>query len=280
MKLFFDIIIYGFLGFIQGFTEPIPVSSSGHLVIFQSLLNKVGVKLPTGDVTFEVIVNTGSLLAIMFFYRKDIVRIAYKFFGYIASKGTDKSKLPEFRFGILLIIATIPAGIGGVLLKDYISSAFSNVKLVGCTLLLTAIMLMLIHKYGYTGKRSTKKLNVFDALRMGFFQLLALLPGVSRSGSTITAGLLGGLDQKAARDFSFFMFMPVSLGAVILELPEFMHSTTFKDLWLPYLIAFIISIFTTYFALKLLFKIIKERKFNIFAVYCFIVGLITVFFIS
>ena len=82
---------------------------------------------------------------------------------------------------------------------------------------------MLIHKFGYKGKRTTKNMNLWDALRMGFFQLLALLPGVSRSGSTLTGGMLGGLDQKAARDFSFFMFMPVSFGAIILKLKHFFN---------------------------------------------------------
>ena len=97
---------------------------------------------------------------------------------------------------MLLIVATIPAAIGGVLFNDYIEHAFSNPKLVGCCLLLTSCFLMLIHKFGYKGKRTTKNMNLWDALRMGFFQLLALLPGVSRSGSTLTGGMLGGLDQK------------------------------------------------------------------------------------
>ena len=114
---------------------------------------------------------------------------------------------------------------------------------------------------------------------MGFFQLLALLPGVSRSGSTLTGGMLGGLDQKAARDFSFFMFMPVSFGAIILKLKHFLTSSTVAALWLPYLISFIVSGVVTYLALNLLFSILNKRKLNYFSYYCFIVGIIAISFL-
>lgn len=173
------------------------------------------------------------------------------------------------------MLQTIPAAIGGVLLNDYIENAFSNVKLVGCTLLVTAVFLMLIHKYGYKGNRTKRKLNLWDALRMGCFQLVALLPGISRSGSTITGGMLGGLEQKTARDFSFFMFMPVSLGAIVLKLKDFIASPTLTTLWLPYLIAFIISGVVTYLALQLLFSILNKRKMNYFSAYCLAMGLFT-----
>ena len=218
MDLIKNIIVYAILGAIQGFSEPIPISSSGHLVIFKAIFEKFGWQFPTTDITFEVIVNTGSLLAIMFYYRKDLIRLITSFLTYIAKPEKRRQKIRDFRYCMLLIVATIPAAIGGVLFNDYIETAFSNVKLVGCTLLVTAVFLMLIHKYGYAGKRTAKNLNLWDALRMGCFQLVALLPGISRSGSTITGGMLGGLDQKSARDFSFFMFMPVSLGAIVLKL--------------------------------------------------------------
>lgn len=280
MELIKNIIVYAILGAIQGFSEPIPISSSGHLVLFQSIFEKMGLMVPQmNDVTFEVIVNTGSLIAIMYYYRQDIVRLFTSFFGYIGKPEKRDELLPDFRFCILLIVATIPAGLGGFLFNDMIESAFSNAKLVGCCLLVTAIFLMLIHKLGYTGKRSIKKLNLWDALRMGIFQLFALLPGISRSGSTLTGGMLGGLDQKAARDFSFFMFMPVSLGAIILKLKDFLTSTTVAELWLPYLISFIISGVVTYLALHLLFKILNKQKLNYFAYYCAIVGVVAILFL-
>lgn len=173
----------------------------------------------------------------------------------------------------MLIVATIPAAIAGVLFNDYIETAFSNVKLVGCTLLVTAVFLMLIHIYGYKGTRTSKNLNLWDALRMGLFQVVALLPGVSRSGSTITGGMLGGLEQTSARDFSFFMFMPVSLGAIVLKIKDFVASPVLAELWLPYLIAFIVSGVVTYLALHLLFKFLDKRKMNVFSIYCLLMGL-------
>ena len=277
MDLIKNIIVYAILGAIQGFSEPIPISSSGHLVIFKAIFEKFGWQFPTTDITFEVIVNTGSLLAIMFYYRKDLIRLITSFLTYIAKPEKRRQKIRDFRYCMLLIVATIPAAIGGVLFNDYIETAFSNVKLVGCTLLVTAIFLMLIHKYGYAGKRTAKNLNLWDALRMGCFQLVALLPGISRSGSTITGGMLGGLDQKSARDFSFFMFMPVSLGAIVLKLKDFITSPILSSLWLPYLIAFIVSGVVTYLALQLLFAFLNKKKMNVFSVYCFLMGLFALF---
>ena len=277
MDLIKNIIVYAILGAIQGFSEPIPISSSGHLVIFKAIFEKFGWQFPTTDITFEVIVNTGSLLAIMFYYRKDLIRLITSFLTYIAKPEKRRQKIRDFRYCMLLIVATIPAAIGGVLFNDYIETAFSNVKLVGCTLLVTAVFLMLIHKYGYAGKRTAKNLNLWDALRMGCFQLVALLPGISRSGSTITGGMLGGLDLKSARDFSFFMFMPVSLGAIVLKLKDFITSPILSSLWLPYLIAFIVSGVVTYLALQLLFAFLNKKKMNVFSVYCFLMGLFALF---
>lgn len=273
MEMIQNILVYAILGAIQGFSEPIPISSSGHLVIFKSIFEKFGWVFPSTDITFEVLVNTGSLVAIMFYYRKDIIRLLTSFFTYIFNEQKRKQTLPDFRYCMLIIVATIPAAIGGVLFNDYIETAFSNVKLVGCTLLITSIFLMVIHVYGYKGKRKTKNLNLWDALRMGCFQLGALLPGISRSGSTITGGMLGGLEQQAARDFSFFMFMPVSFGAIILKLKDFVASPTLATLWLPYLIAFIVSGVVTYFALHLLFAFLNKRKMNVFSIYCLIMGI-------
>ena len=209
----------------------------------------------------------------------DIVRLFKAFFGYITTPVKRDELLPDFRFCILLIVATIPAALGGFFFNDYIESAFSNPKLVGCSLLITAVFLMSIHLWGYKGQRNVKKLNLWDALRMGFFQLFALLPGISRSGSTLTGGMLGGLEQKAARDFSFFMFMPVSVGAIILKLKDFLSSSTVAQLWLPYLVSFIVSGIVTYLALNLLFSILNKRKLNYFSVYCAVVGVIALLFL-
>ncbi len=280
MDLLINTLIYGLLGAIQGFSEPIPISSSGHLVIFQSILEKCGLLVPQiNDITFEVIVNTGSLFAIMFYYRHDLIALITSFITYITKPQSRKKEIANFRYCILLIVATIPAGLAGLLFSDQIEVAFSNPKLVGCSLLATAIFLLYVHKFGYNGHKTSKNINLFDALRMGLFQVLALLPGISRSGATITGGMIGGLNQKAARDFSFFMFMPVSLGAIILKLGDLISSPTLATLWLPYLVAFFTSAIVTYLALHLLFKILQKQKLNIFSIYCFTVGILTLLFL-
>ena len=142
----------------------------------------MGLMVPQmNDVTFEVIVNTGSLLAIMYYYRHDYCRYSQLSLAIFENQKKRNYYEGDFRYCILLIVATIPAAIGGYLFNDKIEAAFSNPKLVGCMLLITAIFLLSIHKFGYKGKRTAKKLNLFDALRMGIFQLFALLPGISRS---------------------------------------------------------------------------------------------------
>lgn len=276
MKLLQDILVYTLLGIIQGISEPIPISSSGHLVIFKALFKKFGLSFPTTDITFEILVNTGSLIAILFYYRKTIKRLIQSFISYITKPESRTKTLPDFRYCILLIVASIPAAIAGIFFNDYIENAFNNVKFVGCTLLVTATFLMLIHKFGYKAKRSSRSINLWDALRIGLFQVVALLPGISRSGATITGGMLSGLSQKSARDFSFFMFMPVSLGAIILKFGDFINSSHLNELWIPYLFAFVFSAITTYIALHILFRVLERRKMNYFSIYCFVMAIIAI----
>lgn len=277
MELIKNIIIYGILGAIQGFSEPILISSSGHLVIFQNIFEKLNLIVPQlNDITFEIVVNTGSLAAVLCFYRHDIIRLCTTFFNYIQKSEKRNLYLPGFRYCILLIVATIPAAIGGYLLNDKIEAAFSSSKLVGCSLLITAIFLLFIHKFGYRGKRSSKNLNLLDALRMGIFQLLALFPGISRMGITLSGGMMGGLFPQTARDFSFLMFIPVSIGAVIVKAKDFIVINT---LWFPYLIAFIISAVTTYFSINLLFKLLKKKRIIVLSRYCLILGIFVILFL-
>ena len=281
MELLTNILIYGFLGFIQGISEPIPISSSGHLVIFQNIFEKFGVDLvQASDITFEVIVNTGSLVAILFYYRRDISILFKSFFGYLTKPNYRHVYQTNFNYCLLIILATIPAGIVGLLFSDVIEGAFNNPKMVGCNLILTAILLLCVHKFGSCGVRSYREMTSVDALRIGICQIFALLPGISRSGATISAAMLGNMNQKSARDFSFFLFIPVSVGAIILKLPDFFVSDNLSKLWLPYLIAFFISMIVTFVALKILFVILKKRKLNLFSYYCLAMGIISILFLG
>ena len=138
---FIELIKYIFLGIIQGFTEPIPVSSSGHLAIFKRLINISALN----DLNFEIIVNFGSLIAIIFFFRKDIIKIIKGFFSYIKTK--EKKYYNDFKYCLLIVIGTIPAGIFGLLFKDDISKLSENIKIIGAALLVTALFLFIINDF-------------------------------------------------------------------------------------------------------------------------------------
>lgn len=275
MKLLQDILVYTLLGAFSGISEVLLISSSGNLVIFKTLFEKLGIVFPKTNMILEILVSTGSLIAILFYYRKTIKRLVYSVFSYIKEPSSRDKTLPDFRYCLLLIIAAIPTLIVGLLFHNYIELSFNNVKLVGCTLLITATFLLIIHIYGYKGKRSSRSINLWDALKIGLFQVIALLPGISRSGITITAGMLSGLSQRSARDFSFIMFIPISIAATLFKLGSFINNAQLGDLWLPYLFAFLFSIITTYLSLHILLKVLEKRKMNYLSIYCLIIAIVT-----
>ena len=232
------------------------------------------------DITFEIIISFGSLIAITYYYRREIIELFTMFINYIKKNNPQNNYIYGFRYCILLLIATLPTVIGSYLFIDKIETLFHEPKLVGCSLLVTAIFILLLHKFGYRRKRrSGKKINLFDALKMGIIQLLSLLPGISRSGVTLSVGMLSGLTPKTAQDFSFLMFIPVSIINIILKLNELFNTNVSQVSWLLYLTIFLVSTVTTYLSLKLLFKLLKKRKLIFFSRYCLIIGILTVLFL-
>lgn len=267
MKLF----MYMLLGFIQGFTEPIPVSSSGHLVIFNSLLNVEAFK----DLNFEIITNFGSFLAILFFYRKEILNIIKDFFMYIKTK-KDKYK-ENYKYAWYIVIATIPAGIFGLLFKDTIES-ITSVKIVGISLLITAILIFMV--INIKGTKEKKDMTIIDALIIGLFQVIALFPGISRSGSTLVGGMSRNLTRETAFKFSFMLYLPISLATMTLGINDIIESGNISTLWLPYTLGMLIAIFVTYFSIQWFKKVMEKGKLSYFAYYCIIVGVLTILFLK
>lgn len=267
MKLF----MYMLLGFIQGFTEPIPVSSSGHLVIFNSLLNVEAFK----DLNFEIITNFGSFLAILFFYRKEIVNIIKDFFMYIKTK-KDKYK-ENYKYAWYIVIATIPAGIFGLLFKDTIES-ITSVKIVGISLLITAILIFMV--INIKGTKEKKDMTIIDALIIGLFQVIALFPGISRSGSTLVGGMSRNLTRETAFKFSFMLYLPISLATMTLGINDIIESGNISTLWLPYTLGMLIAMFVTYFSIQWFKKVMEKGKLSYFAYYCIIVGVLTILFLK
>ena len=265
------LLMYTILGIIQGFTEPIPVSSSGHLVLFNAIFNVEALK----DLNFEIITNFGSLIAIVFFYRKEIINIIKDFFMYLKTKKEEYKE--NYRYAWFIVIATIPAGIFGFLFKDVIENITSP-KVVGISLLITAAMLFMVNDIN--GKRSKKNMNIKDAIIVGLFQVIALFPGISRSGSTLVGGMSRKLDRETAFKFSFMLYIPISIASMILGVKDVVGSGNLSTLFLPYTFGMIAACIVTYFSIKWFKKLLEKGKLIYFAYYCIIAGIIAILFIK
>ncbi|MFB4168260.1 undecaprenyl-diphosphate phosphatase [Virgibacillus sp. JSM 102003] len=264
------LIKYFILGLVQGITEPIPISSSGHLIIFRELFN-----IEAEGLSFEIFVNFASLLAVLVIYRKDIVSLIINCTRFLMKK--DDNAKSDFQFIIYLVIATIPVGVIGLLFEDEISEALSSTKVVGVTLLITAVAVWVIRNL--KGKKSDGDLTIKDATIVGFAQAVAITPGISRSGASIVASMLVGMKQETALRFSFLLYIPVSLGTGVLEIPDIISDPNFDQLMIPYVVAFITTFIATYFALKGFINIMAKGNLKYFSYYCVIVGALVILFL-
>ena len=259
------------LGIVQGITEPLPISSSGHVAIIGKLINA---KELVDEMNFSILLNFGSLVAILFIFREEIIDLIKGTFKYIFKK--DKSHINDFKYVIAMIIGTIPVGLAGILLKDIIEDTLGKFpKIIGISLLITAVFLFIIKDY--KGRKKSKDITFIDALVVGLCQVIALLPGISRSGATITGGLFRNLNRKAAFKFSFMLYIPVSLATMVLDIKDFNFSE--KSTLIPYIIATIISGILTYFSTKIFKNIVEKGKLIYFVIYCAIVGTLVILFI-
>ncbi|PKM69404.1 MAG: UDP pyrophosphate phosphatase [Firmicutes bacterium HGW-Firmicutes-19] len=266
-KLFVFII----LAIIQGITEPIPVSSSGHLVIAKSLFG-----LQTPDATLEILLHAGSLVAIIVYYYKDIKDLVVLGLGYFIKP--TKQKQPYFLYGLKLIVATIPAGIIGLLFKDYLEASLNSPKFAGGFLLYTALLLFIASRI--KPNPTNKTIGFKNALLTGLAQAVALLPGVSRSGSTNAASLIQGYDTDTSMRFAFLMFIPIALVVILGGIPDMLANPEFGSLFIPYMIAMLVSGIVTYYAIKVFRIVLIKRKLHYFAYYCIFLGLFTILFIG
>ncbi|WNS76474.1 undecaprenyl-diphosphate phosphatase [Bacillus sp. DTU_2020_1000418_1_SI_GHA_SEK_038] len=257
------------IGIVQGFTEPIPVSSSGHVMIVSEILG-----LGEQGLTFAILTNTASLLAILYIYRQDIVRLTANSIRYLKTK--NQSYKSDFRFVCFIIIGTIPAGVLGILLNDFIAENVSMAT-IAVMLFVTGIALWFIRNM--KGTKGESNIKIKDAFIVGLGQAVALTPGISRSGATIISSIAVGMKQDTALRFSFMLYIPVSLGGVILGFSDFLNEPNKADLAIPYLAAFVATLLMTYFAMKWFMGIMKNGKLVYFTYYCFIVGaLLLIFF--
>jgi undecaprenyl-diphosphatase len=245
------------LGLVQGLTEFLPVSSSGHLVIFQHLL---GIQEP--PLTFDTLVHLGTLIPVFVVFWPDIAEILKKPF----------SRLP-----ILVVVGCIPAAAMGILLEPVFEKAFESLLVVGIGLLITGFILVLAEKLSTRDLRNKNwsTMTAWDAILIGVMQGIAITPGISRSGSTIAGSLLRGLNREYAARFSFLLSIPVIMGAGLLQLKD-LPAGAFAGLnWIPYLVGPAVAAVSGYVAIKLVLRFVKSGRLSVFSYYCWAVGLIT-----
>ncbi len=246
---------------IQGITEPLPISSSGHLQIVSYFLN-----VSDDSLALEVLTNFGSFLAIVFLYQKYLAKIFKN--TYLFARTKEKKYYGDFKYFMYVAIATVPAGIVGLLFEDLIEKYLLNPKVTGIMLLVTGVMLFLIRKM--EGKLSVKKLGIKEVLLIGGFQAIALIPGISRSGSTIVGASLVKLSRKEAFNFAFLLYIPISVAVLIGKLDDILQ-LSFSFIIVGITIAF----FATLFATKLFYRIVSRGKLVYFSIYCFLIGTLT-----
>jgi undecaprenyl-diphosphatase len=254
-----------FLGFVQGLTEFLPISSSGHLVFFQSLL---GLKEP--PIFFDVMLHLGTLLAVVIYFWKDIWKIIAGIGSALKGKEGNREGLILF---LWIILASIPTGLMGILFKDWFESFFSEPKLVGGMLILTGLVLWLTRFAKKEGKQP-ERMKWFDAIFIGIAQGIAIIPGISRSGATISSGLFCGLDQELSGKFSFLLSIPAILGATLLEYKKMDTTSGIGTILIGTFVAFGVGIL----ALTFLMKIVKAGKIFNFSYYCCGVGILMIIF--
>jgi len=259
------------LGTVQGLTEFLPVSSSGHLVIFQNLL---GFREP--QILFDVVVHFGTLLAVVLVYRQDLWRIVVEAFAGLREMARTRSfrrgweAHPYFRLAVNIVLATLPAAVAGILFEHELERIFGSLSSAGGMLLVTGTVLFFTRKSKDKGI-GLEQLSLLDGITIGFAQAFALFPGISRSGMTIATGLFRGLNRDLAARFSFLLSVPAILGATILEISE-IHAKLGSMNLLPFLLGGGTALVTGYIALRILLRLVHQGRLFHFAFYCWALG--------
>lgn len=258
-----DLIKALILGIVQGFTEFLPISSSGHLVIGSEILN-----FHEPGIVFEVFLHCGTLVAVIFVFRSELLLMLRSLFVSPAVRKADPELAFFFQWNINIIIATLPAVAVGLLLKDTIDRIFDNILITFAMLGVTGIAMVLTRFITEKGAAVTW----VRALIIGMAQALAIMPGLSRSGSTIFAGMLLGVNRETAARFSFIMSIPAILGAVVLHVGKLLATSPSDNEVLAIAVGTVASVISGYFAIVLLMKVVRRGKLHWFGYYCLLVS--------
>lgn len=264
------------LGIIQGLTEFLPVSSSGHLVLVQHLFG-----LKEAELFFDVCVHLGTLVAVVIVFRQEIIKILSALLQVVSMRGQKEKFLqrvdsdPDLKMALLIVIGSIPTAILGLLFSGIADRLFSSTLITGLMLMVTGLLLWLARKAeSHAASASNGDLSTRKAVVIGIVQGLAIIPGISRSGSTISTGLLLGVDRETAARYSFLLSIPAIVGAGILSLKDGLSQT--NPVISMSLLGAVTAALVGYGALKSLLHLVKKGRLHVFAPYCWLVGIVAI----
>lgn len=268
------------LGLVQGLSEFLPISSSGHLAVLQHFFGITGDSV----LTFTVMLHFGTLLSIFVAYWKDIVALVRElilvFVDLFTGKGLQWSKNETRRLGFMIIFATIPTAIIGLLFNDFFEKLYSSMLFIGCALVVTGTGLFFAERYG-GGEKGVREMTVLDALLIGLCQCVAICPGISRSGATMVGGLARRFDRPHAVRFAFLISIPSVLGAFLMELSDAVHqvTATTSSMSAGVMIAgILVAAISGYAAIRVMIRAVTDRKLIYFSFYTWIVGLLLIIY--
>ncbi len=276
-----------FMGLIQGLTEFLPVSSSGHLALFKILFH---VNTDNG-ILFDVFLHIATLIAVVIVYYKDVFKLIKEFVLMIrdlihnimvmAGKRSHPDRKPRKiittayrKFVAMIVVSTIPTGIIGFAIKDFVERSETSLLVPGICLIITAAVLFL-SDLAPDGRKGPKTASYPNAVIIGIVQGLATLPGISRSGSTIATSVFLGFDRRFAVKYSFILSIPAILGALVLQLKDLGEYTVTGSDGVSYVVGMIVAAVVGYIAIKWMLKIVRNKKFKYFSIYCLIIGVIS-----
>lgn len=257
------------LGIVQGATEFLPISSDGHLVLVPDIFN-----LTQPDLVFIGLVHLATLIAILVYFRKDLWDIIRAVLAGLAERRPLAA--PNARLGWYIVAGSVLVGVVGLMFKDFFEEVFASPLLAGVFLVFNGGILFLGERLK-TGTKALDRITLLDAIVIGAVQILALLPGISRSGTTITAGLIRGLDRPTAARFAFLIGVPPILAAGLLSVYELLTADLLYS-WGVYLSAFIAATLSGYFCISFLLSWVRQHSLYVFAIYCVVVGTIYLLF--
>ncbi|MBM7838203.1 undecaprenyl-diphosphatase [Alkalihalobacillus xiaoxiensis] len=268
MSLFEAII----LGLVQGITEFLPISSSAHLIIVQAMFD-----MSFAGFSFEILLHLASVLAVILYYRRDLIEIIRGFFAYFTNRSTQNKSM--FFFAIYLVVATAITGVAGILFEDYISDTFKTPTFIALALAITGLFLIIIERFVKLGNRTEKEMTFTDSIVIGLGQCLALIPGLSRSGTTLIVGMFAGLSKETAVRFSFLLSIPVILGSSVLAIDDLISGALLEHTGMLELsLSFVITFIASWIGIVFFINLVRKSKLIYFALYCFIVATLVFLF--